>query len=104
MRNPQPTSRAETKALIRWLSRTAEVCRSTGQYGEAEPLYRKALVAAETTFGPNHLETAGVLNDLGVLYKYMGRFTEAGQFYRKALEIMEQVLEPNHTALATLIP
>jgi tetratricopeptide (TPR) repeat protein len=57
---------------------------------------------AKTAFGSDHLEVVGILNNLGVLYKYTGQFAEARRLYRRALEIMETVLGPDDSAVATL--
>src|SRR5688572_15128296 len=48
--------------------------RDAGRYKEAEPLLTEALTVAEKAFGPDSLETAGVLNQIGMLGKYNGDF------------------------------
>lgn len=102
MLNAQQIPAASQKAIVDSLSQAAEGCRMKGQYQQAEPLYRQALALAEHFFGSNHLEVAGILNNLGVLFKYTGRFTEAERLYQRALAIMESVLGPDHTEVATL--
>lgn len=59
------------------LTHLATALRSQARYGEAEPLYRRALAIAEDTFGPHHPEAASSLDNLGALYKYWGRYEEA---------------------------
>jgi hypothetical protein len=38
-----------------------------GEYGTAEPLYRKALLIKEKKLGPTHMELRGFLKDLGAI-------------------------------------
>jgi tetratricopeptide (TPR) repeat protein len=72
----------------------AGVYRVQGRYGEAEPLFQQALQRAEAALGPDHLEVATCLNNLGVLYKFTGQFAAAGRLYRRALAITQRVLGP----------
>src|SRR5262245_3875260 len=65
--------------------RLANILRAQGRYQQAELLYRRALTLAKKALGPEDLDTAGVLNDLGVLSKYTGRFGRAARLYRRAL-------------------
>ena len=55
----------------------AEISRREARYETAEVLYRRAISLATETFGESAIETVRVLNNLGVLYKYMGRFPDA---------------------------
>ena len=48
-----------------------------GRYGEAEPLYRRALEARERVLGPEHPETLTSVNNLALLYRAQGRYGEA---------------------------
>src|SRR5215470_10777727 len=57
--------------------RRAESLRVQGRYESASQLYEEALKQAESDFGPESLEAATILNDLGVVYKYSGRFDDA---------------------------
>src|SRR5262245_51317255 len=76
-------------AAARLQAGRAEAGRVQGRYWEVERLFRQALALAEAAFG-DHLEVATMLNNLGVLYKYMGRFDEAESVYRRALAIFER--------------
>src|SRR5437762_11344774 len=88
--------------LVHSLSRRAETYRSKGRYGEAEAFYLRALAIAEQAFGPDHLEVATVLNNLGVVYKYLACFAEASRFYQRSLAITKRVLGQDHPEVATL--
>lgn len=58
------------------------------QYGQAEPLYRKALHIWEQQLGPEHLLIAPLLNDLANLYYAQGQYTQAEPLYKRALLIL----------------
>ena len=72
-----------------------------GRYGEAEPLYQRALAIVEQQLGPDHPDTATSLNNLAVLYESMGRYGEAESLYQRALAIVEQQLGPDHPDTAS---
>jgi hypothetical protein len=59
------------------LSWRAQAFLEKGSYREAAACHLRALAAAGEVFGTDHLEVAAVLNNLGVVYKYLARFTEA---------------------------
>jgi tetratricopeptide (TPR) repeat protein len=63
--------------------------RDAGDYLLAEKLARDGIAAVEVTLGPNAVELAVLLNELGVVGKYRGNFVEAEQLYRRALAIHE---------------
>src|SRR5438105_2798132 len=96
MKDVQPTPLKDQKALVRSLRSSADECRAQGKYAEAEPLYRRALVLAETVFGPDHLEVSAVLNNLAVLCKADGNYAEAEVLYQRSLAVFEQALGPQH--------
>ncbi|MCS5691713.1 tetratricopeptide repeat protein, partial [Cyanobium sp. FGCU-6] len=74
---------------------------SQGAYAKAEPLYRRALAISEKTQGPDHPETANILNNLALLYDNQGAYAKAEVLYRRALAIREEALGPDHPATAT---
>jgi CHAT domain-containing protein/Tfp pilus assembly protein PilF len=67
-----------------------------GKYAEAIPLAKKALELRERTFGPDHSNTAALLNNLGMLYAGMGDYAKAEPLYQRALKIREKTLGPEH--------
>ena len=83
------------------LNKSALLLHATGRYGEAEPLYRRALVIREQALGPAHPDVASSLNNLAELLRATGRSGEAEPLYRRALEILEQALGPAHPDVAT---
>ena len=53
-----------------------------GQYAEAEPLYKRALVIYEQALGPAHPSVATILNNLDGLYRATKREKEADALRR----------------------
>jgi len=89
-------SGSETAADAASLSKQADEFNSAGRYGEAEPLYRRALAIRERALGPDHPDTAKSLNDVANVLEETGRYGEAESLYRRALAIREQALGPDH--------
>jgi tetratricopeptide (TPR) repeat protein len=69
---------------------------SKGDYGAAEPLFRRALESSERVLGPDHPNTVGSVNNLAALLHSKGAYGEAEPLHRKALESSERVLGPDH--------
>src|SRR4051812_49546299 len=80
---------------VQTLGLTAERRQIQGRYGASERLYRRALTLAEEVF-PDDLDTAALLNGLGVLHKYQGRYDEAEPVYRRAPGGARGALGPGH--------
>ena len=83
----------------------ASVYRETGRFDEAERLYKVAIQIAEspqiktefagsglqqTRYQPHYEMAAGLMNDLGVLYKARSRFPEAEAMLKRALKMYEE--------------
>jgi tetratricopeptide (TPR) repeat protein len=71
-----------------------------GKYGDAEPLYQRALQIREQVLGPQHPDVAQGLNNLAELYHTQGKYEEAEPLYQRALKIREQALGPQHPDVA----
>lgn len=87
---------------IQSLGMLAGVLRNQGCYGEAEQLFRRALALSEKDLGPDDLQTAALLNGLGMLHKCQGRYDEAEPLYRHALDIVDAALGPDDLQAASL--
>jgi tetratricopeptide (TPR) repeat protein len=72
-----------------------------GRYGDAEPLFKRALAIKEKAFGPDHPGVALGLSNLASLYNAQGRYGEAEPLHKRALAIMEKALGPEHPNVAT---
>ncbi len=55
-----------------------------GRYSDALPYATEALRLAEDEFGPDHLDTAIILNDLALLYQSQGNYAEVEPLYQSA--------------------
>ena len=67
-----------------------------GDLGGARPHYVRALAIRERVLGSEHPDTAGSLNNMGILCYYEGDFPTAADHMRRALAIWEKVLGPDH--------
>ena len=67
-----------------------------GKYGEAEPLYQRALYIREQQLGPEHPETAETMHDFARYWEAQGNSEEARSLYTRALAIREQALGVQH--------
>jgi tetratricopeptide (TPR) repeat protein len=72
-----------------------------GRYGEAEPLYVRALETRERVLGKDHPKTLTGLDNLARLYREQGRYGEAEPLYVRALEARERVLGKDHPQTLT---
>src|SRR5258708_18887255 len=59
------------------LNRTGLYLWQHALYTVAEPLYQQALLIREQQLGATHLDTAGTLNNLALLYRAQGKNAEA---------------------------
>ena len=78
------------------LNNLALLYRSQGKYGDAEPLYVRALAICEQHLGPQHPDTAPSLNNLAALYNHQGKYAQAEPLFQRAFTIREQVLGNSH--------
>ena len=62
----------------------AVLYRATGRYGQAEPLYQRALEAASACSGPTTPNTLISVNNLAGLYRATGRYEAAEPLYVSA--------------------
>ncbi|GHO64614.1 tetratricopeptide repeat protein [Ktedonobacter sp. SOSP1-52] len=93
----------DSLALASLAYKTAQYLRERGQYGEAKPYYQRALHIREQILGPDHHETAHVLNNLAVLYWRMGMYAEAEPLLQRALLIRGKTLGIDHPDVATTL-
>jgi tetratricopeptide (TPR) repeat protein len=80
------------QAGIRWYA--------LAEWGQAEPLYRRALAINERSYGLDHTKIATRLNNLAQLLKATNRLAEAEPLMRRALEIDERSYGPDHPDVA----
>ncbi len=83
------------------LLKTSGYLHKRGQYGEAEPLYRRAAEIYRKALGEGHPGYATSLNNLALLYNEMGRHDEAEPLHLRAMEIRRTALGEGHPDFAT---
>ncbi len=86
--------------LANSLNNLAGIYRATGQYSEAEPLYKQALELRKRLLGDNHPSFATSLNNLAGLYKSTGQYAKAELLYQQALELRKRLWGENHADVA----
>ena len=69
---------------------------ATGQYAEAEPLYRQALAINQKALGEEHPAYATDLSNLAFVLQATGQYAEAEPLYHQALEIVRASLGDDH--------
>jgi tetratricopeptide (TPR) repeat protein len=77
--------------------------RRSPKFGEAEPLYRRALAIDEKSFGPDHPKVARGLNNLAALLRDTNRLAEAEPLFRRALAIDEKSFGLDHPDVASCL-
>ena len=85
----------------RLMDQVASYLKQRADFAVAEPLYRRALSIDESSYGPDHPQVAGCLNNLALLLSATNRHSEAEPLYRRALSIFESSYGPSHPAVAT---
>jgi tetratricopeptide (TPR) repeat protein len=84
----------------RLINGLAVLYQAKARFGEAEPLYRRALAIGEASLGQGHPSVATCLSNLASLLHVTSRVNEAEPLYRRALAIDEESYGPDHAAVA----
>jgi tetratricopeptide (TPR) repeat protein len=79
---------------LTYLKAAAELSYAFGEFHETGHLLEKVLKIQGKLLGPEHLDLAQTLNNLGVLRHAQGRHAEAEAYYLWALEICEASRHP----------
>jgi tetratricopeptide (TPR) repeat protein len=88
---------------LTYLNAAAELSYAFGEFHQTEHLLERVLKIQEKLLGPEHVELAQTLNNLGVLRHTQGRDAEAEAFYLWALEICEAHLSPQDPDMVSLM-
>ncbi len=78
----------------------ATLLQGVARYGEAEPIFRRALAINQDSYGLDHPKVSVGLNNLAMLLKATNRLAEAESMYRRALAIDEVSHGPDHPLVA----
>ncbi|WP_282086181.1 CHAT domain-containing protein [Aquimarina algiphila] len=79
----------ESKQEAKAYSNKAKLYRRKGRYNEALDLYTKALSIIKKVSGNNHIETASLYNNMGIVYDNMELIDQAQLHYEKSLKISQ---------------
>jgi len=74
--------------------------RMGGNFQQAESHYQRALNIREGALGPDHIQLANTLHNLGILRYNQSRYPEADSLHHRALRIREQYYGPRHPEVA----
>jgi len=88
---------------LTYLNAAAELSFAFGEFPETENLLEQVLKIQEKLLGPEHLDLAQTLNNLGVLRHSQSRYAEAEAFYLWALEICETHRRPQEPEVVNLM-
>lgn len=96
---PMDTRRVEAQEALE----QGKQLQGAGKYAEAVPLMERALALRREALGPEHVEVAEVLNELGDLAWSQGQYTQAEPLYQQAQALWEAALGPRHPKVATAL-
>jgi CHAT domain-containing protein/Tfp pilus assembly protein PilF len=80
--------------------REGDRLKQQGRYPEAIQQYEKAVALAPKVYGPDHLNTATLMNNLAFLYDAAGRYEESEKMHLRSLKIRETQLGKDHLDVA----
>ncbi len=87
---------------LTYLTAAAELSYAFGEFHETECMLEQVLRIQQKLLGPEHLDLAQTLNNLGVLRHTQGRYAEAEAFYLWALEVCEGHRNPRAPEVVNL--
>jgi CHAT domain-containing protein len=90
----------EALAEVQRLYRQVVELYQQGKYNEAILLAETVLEIYKKSLGEEHLGTATILNDLGILYQFQGKYSESELSLQQALAIRQKQLGNNHVDIA----
>ena len=96
----EKASETETAIYARLSSYLAQVDHQRQDYEGAERLLQRALAIYEKLYGPDNLEVAVMLQNMGITATAKQEFGKAEKVYQRALAIREKVKGPEHVDVA----
>jgi CHAT domain-containing protein len=94
-------ARADAEAELRAAFYQGRALQQKADYAGAVKAYQRALELAPQVLGPDHVNTAGILNNLAAVYADMGQPDKAEPLYQQSLKIYESKVGPDHPVVAT---
>jgi hypothetical protein len=74
-----------------------------GRFGEAEVLYKRALLLSARILGTEHPDTVLCVGNLAALYQDQGRYGESEPLSKRALAGNEHIYGPDHPGTLTSV-
>lgn len=96
-----PTSAERTRANATWDA--AEAAFNAGDYARSEVLFRQVLPVLGSTWGPAHIRTSVLLEQLARAVSAQGRHVEAETLYRRVVAIRRKALGGRDPGVASAI-
>jgi len=91
------------KEALHLVIHLGEYCYQRAYYRDAETYLTNALQSCEQTMGPDHLDTAHVLNNLARVYHKLAHYQEAEEHYQRAETILKQIWGSEHSEIAQVL-
>jgi len=88
------------EAGANWLRRAAGFSHTRGEPRAEVPLRQRRLELSEAEYGPDHVEVARTLTNLGAAWRGLGKPEKARDVYERALRIFEREYGPDHVDVA----
>jgi len=98
----QPAAAQDLDEAAR-LNEQAKELVQQGRSADAEALFKRSLDIREKTLGPDHVNVAHSLYELGYFYHRQGSYADAEPLYKRSLKIAEKQLGPKHPVVAELL-
>jgi CHAT domain-containing protein/Tfp pilus assembly protein PilF len=95
-----PAQDNSDKANLLAAYRQGDRLKQQGHYLEAIQQYEKAVALAPKVYGPTHLNTATLMNNLAFLYEAAGRYQQAEKLHLRSLKIREVQRGRDHPDVA----
>ena len=83
-----------------WLGRAADFSHTRREPRAEIPPGQRLLELAEAAYGPDHVEVAGTLTNLGAAWRDLGKPEKARDLFERALRILERAYGPDHVEVA----
>ena len=94
---------AEPELQADMLTVLGRMYRRLGVFDKAQPLLEQALASGRAAYGPEHVDIAQTLHDLGVVLADKGDYTGAAQRLEQALAMRRRLLGNDHADVAVTL-
>ncbi|HEY9775333.1 MAG TPA: tetratricopeptide repeat protein [Planktothrix sp.] len=92
----------EFRELAKSLKEAQQAFRS-GNFAQAEPLYKRALELTERSYGEDHADTCVCVGNLADTYYGLRKYKDAVPLFRRLLIMKEKQFGPSHAEVAAVL-